>query len=640
MRDMKSNMYKSLEAVKKRIDWNAQAIKELESLLDHQMDKEDKIELIVLCGLFYSEFVTGVYTSAKLENLLSEIASTISFEPFGKSKKNEFLFVLTKAYKIGGHSVIANNWIRWDREKKYSIVFTDSCLEETPEFLKETVQESGGGLYFLKGNYCEKAKQLLDISQKFSKVILMQHMYDPIPNLAYNHPEWTTPVILYNHANFKFSFGYSVSDAVLNLLNYDVEKTIYYRGVSKEKSFYLPFPNGGKMVNKREINRKKTDKKGIDVVQYGINPNKKLVVSMGDGFKFSDIINYSFTDFVKALVSQRDDVQYLVIGPNPDEKKWSELESETGGKARAVGYLERKSVEDIISSSDLYVASFPMAAFGAAMAEEYDVPYLCLSVTDRGNENYAHNAVITVEELLDKSHEILNGEKEKYKGRYYKKILDRSDWCALWHDIADRVKVHTGQKIEPERFIRKEEIVNCQLMQENANVSVKTILSKYKLTPQVVTKMLDICNKYDLHFMPEHLVLMDWDIYNKKMNISQYLSKWLQLCLKGLKISECLEALGICTIAIYGMGQMGLNLYEELKDTHIKVECFIDKNAKILHAPIKMIDLNRRPENTFYIVNTAYVEEYQLRQEYACITDEFKIISLFELIDKIYEDVK
>lgn len=628
-------MYKNTEEVKQRIDLNYQAIKQLEQKLDEQTNNEDKLGLIAICGLLYSEFVTGVYGSKKLEQILSEIGSTIEFEAVREPKDDEYLIVMTKAYDLGGHSVIANNWLVWDRAIKYSIVFTDSSIADVPFFLKEAVQVSGGKMYFLWGSHYEKAKQLLDISQSFSKVILLQHMFDIVPSLAYCNPKWKIPVVLYNHANFKFSFGYKVSDAILNLVNYDVEKTICYRGVCKEKSLLLQFPNGGKKISQIAIRKQEHVEKEFIAAEYGIDTNKKLIVSMGEGFKFNDIVNCSFISFVKRLMNQRSDIQYIIIGPNPNEKKWKELEEATCGMAKAVGYLKRDAANEIIGISDLYVNSFPMSASGSNIAEEYGVPYLFMTITGRGAENYDINVTTTIEELLEKSNEILDGNKEKYKGTYYKRILDQDTWCAKWHDIADGITVHTGQKIEPQRHIHTEEIVNCQLMQERAGLSVKNFLSEYRLTPQIAMELFEICRKYDLHFMPDHFLMLDWNVYNKNMCLSTCANKWLQLRLKGLHLSNYFERLGIYEVAIYGMGQMGLNLYEELKDTNVKVECFIDKNANKLHAPINIIDLKQKPNRTFYIINTAYVSEGQLRAAYTCLTEEYKIISLYEIIERM-----
>lgn len=634
-------MVKLIKKVKQRIDKNYHAIKVLEKSLNQFMPDEEKIELINLCGLLYSEYVTGVYSSSILEKELSQIGNKIEIKNSeNSSADNKYLFVMTKANNIGGHSVLVNNWILWDKKNKYSIAFTEYGKEDVPFFLKKAVEASGGELYYLYGSHYEKAKQLLKISLTFSKIILIQHMYDVIPNLAYCNPEFNIPVILYNHANFKFSFGYHISDMVLNLLEYDVKKTIIYRGVDESKSLILQFPNAGEKIRDNNNECFSIDMKSI-CLKYGIDCNKKLVVSMGDGFKFGSIENYDFIAFVKEFIcSRNNDTQYIIIGPDPNKQEWKNLEYLTQGNAKAIGYIRREEAETLISFSNLYIVSFPMSSFGASVAEKNNVPYLYLAVIEREIENYKENTVFTVQELLNKSNEILDGNKEKYQGTYYERILGQKEWCSKWYSIVNNVSVHTGQQIHPQRLIQTEEIVNCQLMQEKASENVKRILPQLKLTPNIIRTLIEVNEKYQLDCIPEHFSIVEYNTYQQqnqllqqKMNLLAYINKWLNLKLKGYKIADYFHKRDIRNIAIYGMGQIGLNLFEELKDSLIEVECFIDRNAKKMHAPIKIIDLHEVPVRSLVIVTTAWIEEEQLRKDYTCLTDEYQIISLFEVID-------
>ena len=470
-------------------------------------------------------------------------------------------------------------------------------------------------------------------------------MYDIIPNLAYGNKEWRAPIFLYNHANFKFSFGYQIADVILNLCDYDLKKSVNNRGIlNREHNMILQFPNGGKIVEQNaKALMKYTGKENIRK-KYEIPPQKKLVVSMGDGFKFTNIIGYSFNRFVCKLISERvnNDIQFVIIGPNPKEKNWRKLEEITRGKAKAIGYVRREEANEIIAMADLYITSFPMMASGTSIAEENGVPYLFMSVTGREIENYGNNAVSTVEELLQKSNEILDGNKEKYMGTYYKKILNQEQWCNKWHKIADSITVHKGQQIYPQRLIGTEEIVNCQLMQEKAGENVKRLLPQFKLTPKIMRTLLEINEKYEMDCIPEEFTVIDYKTYQQqnellqqKMKLLEYSNKWLNLNLKGYHIKNYFQDRGIKSIAIYGMGQIGLNLFEELKNSSVETECFIDRFADRLNAPIKIIGLDQNPITCKTIITTVWISEDQLRKDYACLTDEYEIISLFDIIESI-----
>lgn len=57
------------------------------------------------------------------------------------------------------------------------------------------------------------------------------------------------------------------------------------------------------------------------------------------------------------------------------------------------------------------------------------------------------------------------------------------------------------------------------------------------------------------------------------------LTQWLKNRNKGIKADEFLKIHKMETIAIYGIGEMGQMLFEELKGTGIKVDYFIDRRA-------------------------------------------------------------
>lgn len=48
---------------------------------------------------------------------------------------------------------------------------------------------------------------------------------------------------------------------------------------------------------------------------------------------------------------------------------------------------------------------------------------------------------------------------------------------------------------------------------------------------------------------------------------------------KNINMSEYLLKNGICNVAIYGKGTLGEVFYNEIKDSDVNIECFIDRNA-------------------------------------------------------------
>ena len=178
MIEIEEMKYKNLSEVKERINKNYEFIQQLESLIKDQATDMEKLMLITLVGYLYSLYITGQYASAKLEKELIAIGNrNIKFLPSRDAKKGRILIVMTVSANVGGHSVLVNNWIRWDNRHQYSVVFTEQEHNKVVEFIRESVDVSNGKIYCLEGDAILKAKRLLDISQNFEKILLFTNMH-------------------------------------------------------------------------------------------------------------------------------------------------------------------------------------------------------------------------------------------------------------------------------------------------------------------------------------------------------------------------------------------------------------------------------------------------------------------------------
>lgn len=68
------------------------------------------------------------------------------------------------------------------------------------------------------------------------------------------------------------------------------------------------------------------------------------------------------------------------------------------------------------------------------------------------------------------------------------------------------------------------------------------------------------------------------------------LNQWLALKQEGKNLEEYFVANNYKTIAIYGMGEMGNRLYDELEGTSVQVKYAIDKNAVSAYSEMDVID--------------------------------------------------
>lgn len=76
-----------------------------------------------------------------------------------------------------------------------------------------------------------------------------------------------------------------------------------------------------------------------------------------------------------------------------------------------------------------------------------------------------------------------------------------------------------------------------------------------------------------------------------KMDCSLY-TEWLKKKQNGIAIDQELNRNGYKTIAIYGMGAVGLRLYEELRNSSVEVAYVIDRRPKYIYSELKICSLN------------------------------------------------
>lgn len=74
-------------------------------------------------------------------------------------------------------------------------------------------------------------------------------------------------------------------------------------------------------------------------------------------------------------------------------------------------------------------------------------------------------------------------------------------------------------------------------------------------------------------------------MYNGVYSIDQFayindtLTKWIKNKISGVSIGDRLWSMSIRMVAIYGMGEIGKAVYQDIKESKVCVNCFIDKNA-------------------------------------------------------------
>lgn len=109
------------------------------------------------------------------------------------------------------------------------------------------------------------------------------------------------------------------------------------------------------------------------------------------------------------------------------------------------------------------------------------------------------------------------------------------------------------------------------------------------------------------------------------------LNRWMQIKNDGNHLADYLESKNYHTVALYGMGELGERLCEELKNSNIKIQYVMDKNLKNLSIDYEVRTLADNLEPVDAIIVTAIFAYDEIEQELSKIVN-FPIISLEEII--------
>lgn len=109
------------------------------------------------------------------------------------------------------------------------------------------------------------------------------------------------------------------------------------------------------------------------------------------------------------------------------------------------------------------------------------------------------------------------------------------------------------------------------------------------------------------------------------------LNQWLVLKQEGKSLEKYFTDNGFKTIAIYGMGEMGNRLYDELKGTSVTVKYAVDKNAASTYSELDVIDPDDEYEEVDAIIVSAIFAFDEIEEMLSDKVD-FPIVSLEDVV--------
>lgn len=324
----------------------------------------DMAAKLTLKAAFYAHLHhPGFFVSPRLENILTEIGKkldksvnvTITDIPEKTKNKRNVLHVLSEGYATGGHTRLAERWIRKDKQSVHSVIMTLSNAT-TPPWLAAAAAQSGGWYYPLSDeniSLCQRAKVLRAISRDWADVVVLHvHPHDPIPLMAFA-VEAGPPVIFLNHADHAFWIGVSIADIVADLRPSASLLTLRRRRAAK--SMLLPIPiEVPTATSSRELAKRK----------LGIDPGQIVLLSIAAEHKYVPCGEYNFYSVANEIITRHSNTQILIVGPS-DAGQWQKLRLQTGGRVRALGI--HKNLDIFHNAADLYLDSFSIGSLTASL---------------------------------------------------------------------------------------------------------------------------------------------------------------------------------------------------------------------------------------------------------------------------------
>lgn len=319
---------------------------------------------------------TGQYTNDVLEQMLVTAAASLESAvngtwitqlPSSVDDGRRVLHVLTRSFNIGGHTRLAEKWMRnASHNERHAYVLIEQDNPEIPSWLLEAARNAGGDQILLPAtfNRWQKAEILRNIARSWADtVVLHTHPDDPVATVAFGVPN-LPPVVLQNHSGHTFWLGTSISDHVLDMR--EAESSLSLRKRHVRQSSVLPIS-----LRKVEAFYSKVEAKKA----LGLPEDAVVMLSIGASYKYTPWGEHHFPNTLSEILASHSNAIMVVIGPSPKEAVWEKAIRKANGKLLVCGAL--KEIDVYYKAADIYLEGFPIGSLTAALESAlYGVPII------------------------------------------------------------------------------------------------------------------------------------------------------------------------------------------------------------------------------------------------------------------------
>jgi hypothetical protein len=339
-------------------------------------DAETQLKAIERVSAWASSHNPGRFADGALENVALELGSKLNTGatnyginiPARKQHLTRTLHLVTTMYDVGGHTRFLIKWVESDKSAEHIIVLT-SQMVPVGDFLQEIINKSGNYLVCLPPyeSIENRAWAVRNISASCDRVILHTHQNDSIPIVAFAKAGGP-PVAMFNHAHFSFNLSCTVSDMIINTIE-------YYRNISEKHRFAKStailagstglWPISDNIIDKEAAKRELT-----------LPERATVILSMAHEKYYEPMNGYNFFKTAISILKELPDAYMMIVGVKKDNPFVPDV-LRSNPRFLLLGYVNNPIVHYM--AADIFLESFPMPSLGAvteaiAYGEAFPVP--------------------------------------------------------------------------------------------------------------------------------------------------------------------------------------------------------------------------------------------------------------------------
>jgi hypothetical protein len=299
-------------------------------------DLGEALGLATYYGTFLHHNHIGIYADPELERELTDAAESRGLHGDARRAKHGVLHLATELYPWGGHTRVIERLVR------SGLGDAVATLLPMPVSVQAALRSAGRILGPLRGpNPVETVRRIVVACEGYGAVILHIHPFDIASAVAAGIlAHRGVRILLYNHADHGFGFGFLPAEKVLELSKYGWEKAPR-RGV-EGKQAYAGIPVESK------AQRGGAARRSHHILASGWSP------------KFRPFGDINAARFIETVVDRLDgDVRLDLVGPRGHDEPFRGLGRRARRRVTFHGLVSHERFTELLAECGAYVDSFP-----------------------------------------------------------------------------------------------------------------------------------------------------------------------------------------------------------------------------------------------------------------------------------------